>query len=761
MKKFLILIIALSAGYLSETAQALTTKNIQLTFNSSDFTLETEDGLTYIDSSVHDVFFTSDTLSPALPHITVNILIEQSQIYNSHTIQKTYQLLGSNIIIAPNASEIIDTITYNIPEPTNIYYTGSFPTTNVDFVGEEMIDGAKLLVFDVCPFIYNSTTHQLYIISSLNISIVLDETNNRSGSTNSLNNMYSIVYDMIENPEDLSTGAYHAPLIGNNTPINTEGYEYIIVTTESMKSTFQQLANWKTQKGIKAKVITIEDIDLLYPQYSSRELRIKYALKDYYNGQYHNLRYAVLAGSQSNVPSPNCYVRFFTHHEYTPTDWFYACFDTMDWDSNNNNKWGEIDDGVDLYPEIFVTRLPARNANEAQIMIDKIIGYESNPTNTEWNNQILMGGAKLRKKKGNTSDSEYRSGKIYDKYILPYWNGNRVKFFDTGTSFPGGSDYQFTAYHLRNVLSQGYPFVHIYTHGNWDRWKMEEGDGFKNSDVQYLNNPIYTIITANSCYTNQFDNPNQTCLGEYFMNKSNSGVVGVWGCSRAEYSCVIYKKLSSANEFVGDFYKCLFSNENNNKNFGFATCMAKIQNLGRCKHPTIYSTRHALYIFNAFGDSEMPVYIQVPQHFTNPDIELLNNQLSVSTEIEGCSICVMSKNDCGEQYYCVVRGTSDYTFDLSNTQAIEYVVTITKPGYVAYSTEVQMPNENNVYIQNQTFTSNATIVGDNIYIGRDVDLTQQTGDVIVNNGTLNVQGNNKVVIKNGFKVNLGANLKIN
>jgi hypothetical protein len=82
-------------------------------------------------------------------------------------------------------------------------------------------------------------------------------------------------------------------------------------------------------------------------------------------------------------------------------------------------------------------------------------------------------------------------------------------------------------------------------------------------------------------------------------------------------------------------------------------------------------------------------------------------------------------------------------------------------GYVAYSTEVQMPNENNVYIQNQTFTSNATIVGDNIYIGRDVDLTQQTGDVIVNNGTLNVQGNNKVVIKNGFKVNLGANLKIN
>lgn len=80
---------------------------------------------------------------------------------------------------------------------------------------------------------------------------------------------------------------------------------------------------------------------------------------------------------------------------------------------------------------------------------------------------------------------------------------------------------------------------------------------------------------------------------------------------------------------------------------------------------------------------------------------------------------------------------------------------------MAFSTEVQKPIDNNVYIQNQIITSDTTISGDNIYIGRDVTPSQSIGDVIVNNGTLTIQGNNRKVIKNGFKVNNGAMLKIN
>lgn len=758
MKKILVLFLALTTYY-SGVAQI--TKTIQLSYDASDFSLEAENGLTYIDSDTHNVFFESDTLLPALPHITVNILIGPSQSYISHTTQKSFSLLASSIIIAPNSPDILDFLNYDVPDSTDVYYSGIYPTSNVEYIGEEMIDGAKLLVFDVCPFRYNSITKKLYLLSNLSINIALSEINTRSGLLGNLNNMYWLVNDIIDNQEDLTdTGAYHAPSVGNNTPtqVNTEGYECIIVTKEFMRSAFQQLANWKTQKGVKSKVITVEEIDSMYPQYASRELRIKYALKNYYNGQYHNLRYAVLAGSQSNVPSPICYVRYLNHHTYTPTDWFYACFDTMNWDSNNNGKLGETDDDVDLYPEIFVSRLPARNVADAEVMVDKIIHYEKSPNISSWSNEILMGGAKLHKQKGNSSDAEYRSSKMFDNYISPYWNGTKVKFFDTGTSFAGGASYQFNSQNFKTVFSNGYPFIYIYTHGNWEHWKMEEGSGVTINTITQLTNPINTIITSNACLVSEFDNHND-CLGARFLQLANTGVVGFWGCSKNSYSRVMYKKLSSANEFIGEFHKSLFKDIY--KNFGYATSMARVKKLGECKRPTLYSTRHALFTYNPFGDSEMPVYTQIPDVFTSATATLSNNLLSVSTGIEGCSICIMSKNDYGNQYYCVVRDASSYSFDLSHTNATDFIVTVTKPNYVAFTTEVHKNIENNVYVQNQTFSTNTTITGDNIYVGNDVTNLEAAGDVIVNGGKLTIQGNHRVFIKNGFKVNLGAQLKIN
>lgn len=739
-----------------------TTKSIQLTYDSSDFTLETDSGLVYIGSSIHDLHFTSDTLSPALPHVIINILIEPTQSYVSHSLQQSTQLLASNVIIAPNTIEVIDTVLNDTGETYNISYSGLYPSSNLEYVGEAMIDGAKLLVFDYCPFKYYSSSHNLYLVSSLTINIMLNNDTPRNGeNTGCLDNMYSAVSDIVVNPEDLTGqgSAYIKPIAPMSpAPLVTDGFEYIIVTTNFMKNEFQRLANWKTQKGIKATVITIEDINTQYSQYSSLELRIKYAIRNYYNGQYNRLKYVVLGGGHQYVPSPICYVNYLTHTTYTPTDWFYACFDTMDWDLNNNGRLGEVGDAVDLYPEVFVTRLPADNLSDAQIMVNKIINYESNPNTVTWHNRLLMGGNKLQKQKGNKSDAEYRGDKIYSNYIQPNWNGSMDKFYDTGTSFSGGANYQFTANNLSSVLSSGYPFVNIYTHGSWKGWNMETGNDFMSSAVNAVTNQTYSVITTNSCNTNSFDTKSN-CLGCLFMKNVNAKCVGYWGSSRDNYSAAIYKKLSSANEFVGDFYKSLFLDSE--KSFGYATTKARIANLGRCNHPFIYSTRYALFTFNALGDPEMPLYTHIPSLFVNVNISFVNNHITVNTGLSGCSICVMSKNDYGNQYYCVVRNASSYSFDISNSFATDYTVTISKPGYVTYTSDYTLPPLDNVYIQNQTFSNNTTITGNNIYVGKDVQMTQPVGEVEVVNGILTLQGYNIVHIKNGFSVNTGGQLIIN
>ena len=65
-----------------------------------------------------------------------------------------------------------------------------------------------------------------------------------------------------------------------------------------------------------------------------------------------------------------------------------------------------------------------------------------------------------------------------------------------------------------------------------------------------------------------------------------------------------------------------------------------------------------------------------------------------------------------------------------------------------------------VYIQNQTFTESQTINADSVFIGSNVTTLKPQGPVSVDNGTLNINFQDKVIIYDNFKVKNGAQLKI-
>ena len=67
---------------------------------------------------------------------------------------------------------------------------------------------------------------------------------------------------------------------------------------------------------------------------------------------------------------------------------------------------------------------------------------------------------------------------------------------------------------------------------------------------------------------------------------------------------------------------------------------------------------------------------------------------------------------------------------------------------------------NITYIQNQTLTGNNTIYSSETYIGRDVTTQEPQGNVVIQSGSLTINSSNKTVIKNSFKVNTGAALRI-
>src|SRR5258705_8144248 len=62
------------------------------------------------------------------------------------------------------------------------------------------------------------------------------------------------------------------------------GTHYLIVTPSAYASTMQSIADWKTQKGVPARVANLEDIEASYPGRDGAEQIHEFLQDVYFNG---------------------------------------------------------------------------------------------------------------------------------------------------------------------------------------------------------------------------------------------------------------------------------------------------------------------------------------------------------------------------------------------------------------------------------------------------------------------------------------------
>lgn len=266
-------------------------------------------------------------------------------------------------------------------------------------------------------------------------------------------------------------------------PENTK-YEYIIITSEELKDSFQPLAEWKTRKGVPTKIEIVENI---YENYSGddNQEQIKNYIADM-KSENNKLEYILLGGSPETkninvyncdseiclnlttenpavVPIRNCYIANYesgsTCSDITneaskqlceefansiPTDLYYSALKEDKWDSNENGIYGEFEDIFantndcnlilteynNLIPQIYITRLTVKDSTEVDIFINKLLNYEKG--NTLFNKKILfLAGGETIQLTENTKD-EIKQDSIppsYYSYItkLYYTYGNLTR----------------------------------------------------------------------------------------------------------------------------------------------------------------------------------------------------------------------------------------------------------------------------------------------------------------------------------------------
>ena len=246
----------------------------------------------------------------------------------------------------------------------------------------------------VCPFRYIPDVRQLALYRQVDFSI--QYTNGNYTATGHISaNMQSLtqnfVKDMVVNPQNLQE--MRRPANNQATVIGVcskqvlhwqpddigDRPDYIIITNNALKPAFQELADYKTQRGIPTVIATVEDIYNRYPGVDHPE-QIRNYLKDI--KQYWNTVNILIGGDTDIVPA-----RYTRGIVRAPTDRYYN--DLMgNWNIAITNYY--YFDNIDN----IIGRLPVKTIQEITNMIQKIKLYERlNVSDRNYINHFLLTGA--------------------------------------------------------------------------------------------------------------------------------------------------------------------------------------------------------------------------------------------------------------------------------------------------------------------------------------------------------------------------------
>jgi len=129
------------------------------------------------------------------------------------------------------------------------------------------------------------------------------------------------------------------------------GARYLIITHDSYYDVLKPLAEWKTQKGLRAKIVKLSET-------GSDSSQIRAFVVNAYNNWDVKPEYLLLVGNRYQLPFPRM--------GNTPYDWIYS-------DNYYANTAG------DFHNELIPARLWVFDTVQAKTIVAKILGYEKTP----------------------------------------------------------------------------------------------------------------------------------------------------------------------------------------------------------------------------------------------------------------------------------------------------------------------------------------------------------------------------------------------
>ncbi len=432
---------------------------------------------------------------------------------------------------------------------------------------------------------------------------------------------------------------------------HAEGARYLIICPDAFEDVLAPLAEWKTRKGMQAKIVVTSDIG-----FSSSQ--IKEYITDAVETWDPPPEYVLIGADMDTIPMGSI--------DGVPTDTYYANMDG------------------DPFIEIIPARFPAQDIAQIETMVQRTLQYERTPS---LDNEFYYKSAALLVYEDSDDDD------ICSYFGDCYWEAalmERVGHTDIAImSYPGTTGVKEL---FRGMLEDGLGWAsHHGVIGGYT------GCGWPGYDVdprELSNGPMLPVVLGYSCQTLAYSG--YECYGEQWVrarHPDTSEPIGAVGYVGQSYSCSYCAQWRSA--LRRGFYGYIFEDTEDWEitTFGDASEGARLRFYDEFQRTDQY------YASVLYADPELNLWTTIPQDFDishPPSIARgeLDFTVLVSQEghpRQGALVCVMSDGGTYSYGYTDAEGLVTLSVDTMEDEFL--YITATGRNLMPYEGQIAIGGE--------------------------------------------------------------------
>ncbi len=463
----------------SQTANDLT--RLDITMTGIDTRTVTIEGSDYTQVRIPGEWFSLEKGQPELPFITSSLIIPDAGTPQVRIVKSTWREVAAHPVL-PSKGNLLRT-----EDPATVPYTfgpvyhgnGIFPAEVARLADPFIMRDYRGVSLRIHAVRWDAQRGVLLALESMTLEVETSGTGGinpkqgrmRNGMDAQFANLYRLGFDNFANTDKYNMVAVPGRML--------------VVCNDAFMGVIQPFVEWKRSTGLDVELISTGSV-------GGTTSGIQGAIDTRY-AEPEGLTYVILVGDLAQVPT------------YSGT------YEGADDDTRYANQ-----EGSDLYPDLFVSRISGSNPTDIQTQINKFVRYERNPdADGDWYHI----GAGLASSEGSPTDYERAEWLRQDMLNYNFTQVHEI-YQPSGSS----SD-------IANAVNAGVSLVNYIGHGSGTSWSNPP---FGISNVHALSNGWKTPWVVDvSCSNGDFSM--SECYAEAWMRAGDptqpDGAVAMYSAS--------------------------------------------------------------------------------------------------------------------------------------------------------------------------------------------------------------------------------------